>query len=278
MIDALHEDELVDSPFGPHEEEAMISLFLDFPELYIPVAKYLTPNLFQGVASQWVSAALKHDFDANGIVPSRGLLRDRLAKSMTVEDPVDEVMGLVSRQSSPREVPILRKTLHSWAEHKIYDLLYSDEAIAAHHRGDHAILGKIFDDANRIKHTGEQGFWFFDQIDELFIDRALEHIGTGFPSLDKLLNGGGPSPKEVLIWLAPTGVGKCHSLESKIIEERLSRIFELEMDNNEIVRLAGFREVQTARGIIKVCDLTEKDDITSLPDMEDTGDIQLPDV
>jgi hypothetical protein len=103
----------------------------------------------------------------------------------------------------------------------------------------------------------------------------LEHIPTGFKELDKLLNDGGPSPKEVLVYLAPTGVGKCHSLQSKIIEKDLSRIFDLEMENGSIIKLAGFREVQTARGRIKVCDLSTGDDITEIPTIQDTGDITL---
>lgn len=197
-----------ESPFGPHEEEAMISLLLDFPELYIPVAKYLSPDLFDRIDTKYVVAALQRDFDLHGVVPSRALLRDRLAQSLTVDDPYEEILSVVDRKSDPREVPYLRETLHKWTEHKIYELLYTDEAIMAHHRGDHQFLRKIFDDANRIQHSGQQGFWFFDQIDELFADHAIEHISLGFPSLDKHLNDGGPSTKEVLVWLAPTGVGK----------------------------------------------------------------------
>jgi len=60
--------------------------------------------------------------------------------------------------------------------------------------------------------VGDQGFWFFDQVDEIFVDTAIEHISTGFPGLDANLNEGGPSPGEVLIILAPTGVGKTLTL------------------------------------------------------------------
>jgi hypothetical protein len=92
-----------------------------------------------------------------------------------------------------------------------------------------------------------------------------------------MLNNGGPSPKEVVCWLAPTNVGKCHSLQSKILEKRLSRIFELELDDGTIIKLAGFREVQTTRGIVKVCDLTDGDDITEIP-IETDGVIELSDM
>jgi hypothetical protein len=198
-----------------------------------------------------------------------------LAKILTVDDPYEEILSIVDRPSNPRETPILRQTLRDWIEHQSYAQLYSDEALAAHQRGDHEVLRKIVDSAINIKSAGQQGFWFFDQIDELFADKAVEHIKTGFAGLDRELNDGGPSPGEVLIYLAPTGVGKCHSLQSKIIEKDLSRIFDLEMEDATIIKLAGFREVQTTRGRIRVCDLSVGDDITEIPTIQDAGDITL---
>jgi len=209
MIEALVDNgERRDSPFGPHEEHGVISLIIDFPELYLPVARFLTPDLFSEAESKYVMASIQQDFDKFGVIPSRKLLHDRLAKSLTVDDPHEPILGLVDRPSDPREVPMLRQTLRTWTEHQTFDLLYTDEAIAAHHRGDHEFIRKIVDSAGRINSVGKQGFWFFDQIEELFADNVLEHIPTGFKELDKLLNDGGPSPKEVLVYLAPTGVGK----------------------------------------------------------------------
>ena len=280
MIDFKSFSEPVENPpFGKYEETAIISLLLDFPEVYAPLSNFLTPRLFQTIGPQYVVAVVKDDFDKFGVVPSRKLLHDRLAKTLTVEDPYEEILSIVDTPSDPRETPILRKTLKSWAEHRVYDLLYSEEALAAHHRGDHEVLKKIFDQANSINITGQQGFWFFDQIDELFVDNVVEHIKTPWNALNLALNDGGPSPREVMVLLASTGIGKCHSLQSNIIEKDLSRIFELEIEGNEsisTIKLAGFREVQTARGTVKVCDLTDGDDITTLPAERDTGDISLP--
>ena len=281
MIDfkSFSSESVENPPFGKYEETAIISLLLDFPEVYAPLSHFLTSRVFQTVEAQYIITVVKDDFDKYGIVPSRKLLHDRLAKSLTVDDPYKEILDVVDLQSNPRETPILRQTLRSWAEHRVYDLLYSEEAIAAHHRGDHDVLKKIFDQASSINIVGQQGFWLFDQIDELFVDNAVEHIKTGWPTLDRHLNDGGPSPREVLVLLASTGVGKCHSLQSNIIEKDLSRIFELEIEEDgalQVVKLAGFREVQTARGAVKVCDLTDGDDIISLPIERDVGDISLP--
>jgi hypothetical protein len=103
-------------------------------------------------------------------------------------------------------------------------------------------------------------------------------LTTGFPSLDATIGEGGPTKKECFCWLGSTGTGKCHTLESKIIIEDLSRIFELEIELNgelQLFRLAGFRKIQTARGEVKVCDLIETDVITKVPTWEDKGDLCL---
>ncbi|MCK9558123.1 MAG: hypothetical protein M0R50_08810 [Candidatus Cloacimonetes bacterium] len=217
MIQALQdqsdqEQNSTDTPFGPNTEAGIISLLLDFPELYIPTAKFMSADLFSRPEVKFVIAALKQDYDKFGVLPTRSLLHDRLAKQLTVEDPYEEILAIVDKPSDPRETPILRRDLHEWIEHKIYSQLYSDEAIAAHQRKDHDFLRKIVESATTIGTVGRQGFWFFDQLDELFADTAVEHISTGFPSLDEKLNEGGPSPGEVLIFLAPTGVGKTLTL------------------------------------------------------------------
>jgi replicative DNA helicase len=215
MIEALQvgqEADSVDTPFGPNMEAGIISLILDFPELYIPTSKFIKAELFVRPEVKYVIAALKQDYDKFGIIPTRALLHDRLAKQLTMEDPFEEILAIVDRPSDPREAPILRQTLREWVEHQSYAQLYSDEALAAHQRGDHEFLRKIVDSASSISMIGNQGFWFFDQIDEIFLDTAIEHISTGFKDLDKKLNEGGPSPGEVLIILAPTGVGKTLTL------------------------------------------------------------------
>jgi replicative DNA helicase len=195
-------------PFHSNEEESIVSLVIDFPELYSPIAKFITPDLFQVPQCQYVMAQIYTDFTKHGIIPSRNLLHARLAKQLTVDDPHEDILKLVNRKSDPREIPFLRENLHTWAENKTYELLYSDEALAAHQRGDNGYLQNIFDEAVKIRHMGNQGFWFFNQIDELFLKEAVEHIPTGFKGLDNVINEGGPSPGETVIWMASTGVGK----------------------------------------------------------------------
>jgi hypothetical protein len=69
-------------------------------------------------------------------------------------------------------------------------------------------------------------------------------------------------------------VGKCHTLETKIVLEDYSRIYELELNDGTTIQIAGYRKVKTRRGDVRVFDLTEEDDITELP-ASDTWDLEL---
>jgi replicative DNA helicase len=103
---------------------------------------------------------------------------------------------------------MVKDTLLKWARDRQYGMLYSDEAIDAYRTGNYKYLEDLIRDANRIADVSENGFWFFENLELLFQDDIIDHRTTGFPKLDKILNNGGPSKKEVVCWLAGTNVGK----------------------------------------------------------------------
>lgn len=273
LLESVPEPE--ERPFGSYQEEAIVSLALDHPEFFTAVGRFLKPSMFGRLECQWVMAEILNCFEKYEVVPTRQLLRDKVLRNMTEDEPFEDVLEIIARKSNPREVPMIKDTLLQWAKDKAFGLLYGDDAQDAYVRGDYEHLEKIVQDANRIADVGQRGFWFFEQFPILFEPDVIDHRTTGFPSLDRYLNNGGPSPKEVLCWLAATNVGKCHTLQSKIIEKNLSRIFELELEDGSVIKLAGFQRVQTARGLVRVCDLTDGDDITGIP-TEENGSNEMP--
>ncbi len=96
----------------------------------------------------------------------------------------------------------------TWSRNRAYGLLYAEEAIAAFNREDYAYIEQVFTEASRIADVGNPGFWFFEDMELLFKQDVIQHKTTGFQGLDRLLNNGGPSAKEVVCWLAGTNVGK----------------------------------------------------------------------
>ena len=269
------------TPFGTHEEEAIASLIVDHPEFFSSIVKFLKFELFKRLEVQYVIAQILdyyHEFD---VFPTRGMLVDAIKKKLTVDSfKYEEIVAIAQRKSDPREIPAIKGRLMEWAKSRAYGLLYDPDTIARYNNGDFAAVEEVFEQARNVKDIGTNTLWFFDELEKLFDEEQIERFTTGFKQLDAYMHptasGGGPSRKESLIWMAPTGVGKCHTLESKIIEKKLSQIVEIELENGQIIKLAGFREIQTARGAVRVCDLTEADDIIEIPIIEDAGDISMP--
>jgi hypothetical protein len=262
-------------PFGEYQEEAIISLALDHPEFFLTAARFIKPEYFGRLECRWIVAEILNSFEKFNIIPSRQLLRSNLEKQVTEDDKYEEIFRIVDRKSDPREVPIVKETLLKWSKDRAYGLLYADEAIEAYHRGDFSYLEQIVQEANRIADVGTSGFWFFENMDMLFQPDIIKHKTTGFARLDQMLNNGGPSAKEVVCWLAATNVGKCLSDKTLIIEENLSRIYELKFETGKIIKLRGSREVQTTRGLIKVVDLTVDDELVEIPSNDDAWDLEL---
>ncbi len=197
-----------EKPFGFHEEEAIISFAIDFPEIFCSIIQYIEPGHFARNECQYVMGWIHNLYTKHDVIPTRPIIRDKILKNLTVDQPYKEVLEVVDRKSNPREVPVIKDTIREWAESKQYGLLYSDDAIAAYHARDYERLREIFDGASKISDAGYKGFWFFDEYEMLLDPQNIIHYKTGFQRLDNSLNDGGPSPGECLIWLAATNVGK----------------------------------------------------------------------
>lgn len=196
------------SPFGPYEEEAILSLALDHPEFFTSAARFMKPEMFSRLEVRWVMAEILNFFEQSSVIPTRKWLHSYLKRKVNVDDPWEEIFRLVGRKSDPREIPLVKDTILKWSRDRAYGLLYADEAVEAYHRGDYAYIENLVNEANRIADVGNNGFWFFENMEMLFQEDAIPHRTTGFPRLDRLLNNGGPGPKEVVCWLAGTNVGK----------------------------------------------------------------------
>lgn len=274
ILSNLDQEDSANKPFGPYQEEAIIALSLDHPEFITGVIRFLKPDMFKRMECRYVIATILNLYEKYQVVPTRAILKDVVESTLTSSDPFDIILPIIEKKSNPRDIPIIKDTLLKWARVRAFGMLYSEEAIEAYNSENYEYIEKIVNEANRIADVGDKGFWFLENFELLFEPDAIEHRTTGFQRLDGILNNGGPSPKEVVCWLAPTNVGKCHTLETKIILEDYSMIYELELDNGTIIEIAGYRKIKTRRGEVRVFDLTEDDDIIELPS-SDTWDLEL---
>lgn len=254
-----------EKPFQNYEEEAIILLGLDHPEFFTGISRFLQPTMFNRVECQWIVAEILNVFEKHGVVPTRNILRDKVMRSFTEDDPYEPILEIINKKSDPREIPVLKDMLLRWTQDKAYGLLFSDDAEQAYSRGDYNHLEEILQQANRIGDVGQRGFWFFDNYQRLFEPELIEHRTTGFRQLDQMLNNGGPSPKEVVCWMAGTNVGKCLTLDTAIFERENSRVYQIQLEDDRTMKLPGYMEVQTDRGPVKVKHLVESDDILDMP-------------
>ena len=197
-----------EQPFGKFQEEAIISIALDQPDFFQSVSQFIKPDMFVRLETKYVMAELLNLIEKYNVIPTRPILKEHIESKLSVDEPFDEVLRLVERKSDYREVPIIKETLLTWAKRKAFGQIYSPEAMDAYKDGNYEHIEKLVNDANKIADFGNTKFSFLDNIDILFEPDAIAHRTTGFPRLDKVLNNGGPSPKEVVCWLAPTNVGK----------------------------------------------------------------------
>lgn len=233
ILDKLREaDQESDTqgPFDEFEQEAMISLAIDMPDYFMSVANYLKPEYFDNVESRYVMQHILGYFDEHAIIPTRRGLRNLALKELTVDSQsVDRIRELIDKPCNPRDLPIIKNTLHKWARKRAFGMLYTKDAMDAFTRGQYDQLEEIINSANRINDIGSKGFWLSEQIDELFQPDAIVRMPTGFQQLDKLINWlpnpngvggiGGPSPGEVLCWLAGTNVGKSVMLSNNSVDQ-----------------------------------------------------------
>lgn len=202
------DDQQKEKKFGPSQEKAIISLIFDEPEFFTNVAQYLSPEDFNFVPAQYVYAIVYGYYKDKSVVITRDLCREEVEQQMTADDDFENVFEIINRRSNPREVPIIREKLVEWSKQRAYEKIYSDEAIQAFEAGDFSEITNIVEDARKITDKVSKGFWFFKNLDTLFIENQEQKLTTGFPRLDAIINEGGPTFGDTFCWMAPTGVGK----------------------------------------------------------------------
>jgi len=246
----------INPEFTQYYEEGIISLSLDYPEFFGTIARFLKPDMFARGECQIVVALILNYYEKYNTVPTRRLVRELAYEQVSVDDNFEPILALIERESDHREIPFLKEKMLSWARKKAFSMIYSPEAIQCFEDGDYDALEKIVDEAHKITDVGEGGMFLLENVDLLFEESANLHVTTGFKQLDKCLNDGGPSPKEVVCYLAPTNVGKSivlcqtaiHSLEAASVDGTIGQnvlfvSFELDIKKTAARMLSSMSQV-----------------------------------
>lgn len=239
-LSSFSENNSEDCPFGFSEEESIISLLLDCPDHFIKVKHFLSPNIFSRVETQYIMSWILDIHQKHDVVPTRNILKDTVIKHLTVDEPYHNIIKIIDRPSNPRELPIIKENLNAWAKSKQYGLLFSQEALEAYKNKNYQYLDTIVNDVQKIDTQLYDVFWFFDNISSLLNEEFVTRYKTGFDRLDTMLNNGGPSPGEVVVWLAATNVGKtlwlCNISINAILNDLNVLYVTFEMREHKIAR------------------------------------------
>jgi replicative DNA helicase len=210
----IREDEELNEKrdFGRSEEHAIIALAFDQPDFFNALMQHLKIDFFREYETKFVFALIKYYFDKHNVIISRKMCKDYALESLTVDDPHKDVLELIDRESDPREVPIIMEKLAMWAKRRAILQLYEKDVVEAVENDDFEEVYKIIDDASMITSSDFACHYFFEETEDLFIEDKTEKMTIGFPTIDKILNEGGPGRREVMCYLASTGKGKSIAL------------------------------------------------------------------
>jgi replicative DNA helicase len=160
--------------------------------------------------------------DRHQTIPTREYMLAHVHRELGVDSPHNyEIEQLIKRPASPRDYPMVKDRLDEWAKHRQVHLIYESDVVESYRRGDIQAVIDVVEKLHTFNHAGYQLFSFYDQIGELFVPSNIIHRPMGYHKLDKIINDGGPSPGEVVVFMAPTNVGKSLVLCNIAIKQTL---------------------------------------------------------
>jgi len=193
----------------PTEERAIISFALDEPVFFANLIDKMSSDFFVLDEAQYVFKIIKFCYDNKGEIPSRALVKDLVEKTLSVDnDEFREILEICDHKVSPRDYDVIKDRVITWLRSRTLSSIYDDDVIESTRAGDYSKVEDILDRASQLQDLTGDYMWFFDELPILFEKNTEVKYTTEFSELDRYINDGGPTKGDVLIWMAPTGVGK----------------------------------------------------------------------
>lgn len=225
--------------FTEFEEENIILLALDSPDFFYRIAKFMKPEYFEEDAHQYIMHTYIEYYEKNDDIPNKEILKNIIFKELKGSDElVDPILEILDKEIDPRSLKYIREEIVKWARIKQMSMLYSEEIIDEVKNGNIDKINDIVDGAANISDVIINPFRFFEDIDQLFIEDERDYFTTGFTRLDQNMHEGrGPARREVLIWVAPTGVGKSILLVNTAVMNVIQgkKVLHISLENSEKV-------------------------------------------
>jgi replicative DNA helicase len=191
------------------EERAIIAMALDEPTFFSSIIDQIDSEFFTLDEAKYIFKIIKFCYDNNGDIPSRELVRDLTEKTLTTDiDNYREILEICDHKINPRDYDLIKERFINWLRARTLNNVYNDDIIESIKTGNYTELEKIIEKASRIQDLSGEYMWFFDDVSKIFQENIEIKYTTGFKELDVHINEGGPTKGDVMVWMAPTGVGK----------------------------------------------------------------------
>jgi replicative DNA helicase len=198
-----------EAEFTPLEERNIISIALEEPDFFGHMMDKLQQDHFETDECKLLFSIIELYYRRKGNLPTRELTKDIALKHLDADDPLlPDIIDILNNEINPRDYGYIKDNIKNWARQQIVGELYSDDGIEAFKTGNFEKLQEVLDKAYTVQDISKDLMWFFEESDKLFDEHAEVKYTTGFPTLDKYINDGGPTKSDVLLWMAPTGTGK----------------------------------------------------------------------
>jgi hypothetical protein len=226
------------SEFSKFEEENIILLALESPEFFHRIASFMKAEYFVSEEAQYLMKLYCEYYEKYDEVPTREMVKNMVYKELTVDDPISKpIIEIIDRELDPRNAPFIKQHIIKWAKQKQISLLYDDTVMERVKAGDFESIEQIVDDAAKISDTIIRPFNFFKDVDQLFEIEDRDYFTTGFPRIDKEIHDKGPCRREVICFVAPTGVGKSFTMANAAIANVMAgrNVLHVSLENDEKV-------------------------------------------
>lgn len=225
--------------FSEFEEEQIVLLALDSPDFFYRIVRFMKPEYFEADELQYIMHTYIEYYEKFDEVPTKEILKDIVYKDMKADEESSRpVMEILEKELDPRNSKYIRDQVVKWARIKQMSLIYDEEVMVQAQEGNWQAVDELIQQAAGISDVIIKPFRFFKDIDELFVEDTKEHFTTGFTRLDNAIHDGrGPARKEVLLWVAPTGVGKSLTLVNTSLVNVLQgkNVLHITLENSEKV-------------------------------------------
>lgn len=225
---------------GPEFQHKLVKCFMEDPKYFSGISAIVNQNVFTEPKLRMFVGVLKEYFNKEGVVPSYGTMRIKLASEAKTDIDIQEwdaIIKKIARETTIEGFDFIEDMAMKFFKQQEYTKI-ANKILEHLKSGDLDNVSEcedMFAKANLIGQDDEYGYSPYDLLDEALNNEYTISVPTGISLLDKSL-GGGLDKKKVGLIIGSAGFGKT-TLSTAIAS--YASTFKCDLNNND-----GFKVLQ----------------------------------